>query len=118
MSTRQNSMLEPALGLWCIAYVHRMLFEFHRQQNVKKPGTVHATYLVAGVKRQSVATTTNGNTVKDGEDEYMQNSPFKSSPIPNQDELVEDSPVFSITLVREEDLEGMDNIICSNSDRI
>jgi DNA polymerase delta subunit 3 len=86
-----------------------MLFEFHRQQNVKKPGSVHATYIVAGSKRNSVAATNNGSsTMKDGEDEYMQRSPFRSSPIPpNQDVIVEDSPILSITLVREEDLEGM-----------
>jgi DNA polymerase delta subunit 3 len=85
-----------------------MLFEFHRQQNAKKPGTVHATYLVAGAKRNSGATTNNASTLKDGEDEYMQSSPFRSSPIPpNQDVVVEDSPVLSITLVKEEDLDGM-----------
>jgi DNA polymerase delta subunit 3 len=96
-----------------------MLFEFHRQQNVKKPGTVHATYLVAGTRRKSLATTNNGNTVKGGEDEYMQSSPFRSSPIPpNHEEVVEDHPIFCITLVREEDLEGMHSIFCSNSDKI
>lgn len=84
-----------------------MLFEFHRQQNAKKPGTVHATYLIAGTKRNPVATTNNDSAAKDGEDEYMQSSPFRSSPIvPNQDVAVEDSPVLSITLVREEDLES------------
>ena len=64
-----------------------MLFEFHRQQNVKKPGTVHATY-----------------------DLYMQSSPFRSSPVPNVEEAVEDSPVLSITLVKEENLEGIFSI--------
>jgi DNA polymerase delta subunit 3 len=87
-----------------------MLFEFHRQQNVKKPGTVHATYLVAGTKCKT-PTTTNGNAAKDGEDEYMQSSPFRSSPVPNSEEVPEDIPVLSITLVREENLEGTHNNI-------
>jgi DNA polymerase delta subunit 3 len=93
-----------------------MLFEFHRQQNVKKPGTVYATYLVAGIKCKPDPTTINGNALKDGEDEHMQSSPFRSSPVPNLEETVEDSPVLSITLVREENLEGMFNIVWRNSD--
>ena len=88
-----------------------MLFEFHRQQNVKKPGTVHATYLVAGIKCKLALTTTNGNGAKDGEDEHMQSSPFRSSPILNPEETVDESPVLSITLVREENLEGESKII-------
>jgi DNA polymerase delta subunit 3 len=94
-----------------------MLFEFHRQQNVKKPGSVHATYLVAGTKRKPTPTTTNGNAPKDGEDEYMQSSPFRSSPVPNPEEVPEDIPVLSITLVREENLEGTYNNIWGNSDK-
>jgi DNA polymerase delta subunit 3 len=94
-----------------------MLFEFHRQQNVKKPGTVHATYLVAGTKRKPAATTTNGSMGKDGEDEYMQSSPFRSSPAPNPEEVPEDSPVLSITLVREENLEGAYSSVRGDSDR-
>jgi DNA polymerase delta subunit 3 len=88
-----------------------MLFEFHRQQNVKKPGTVHATYLVAGTKRKPDPTTTSGSVAKDGEDEYMQSSSFRSSPVPNPEEVPEDVPVLSITLVREENLEGAPNNI-------
>ncbi len=88
-----------------------MLFEFHRQQNVKKPGTVHATYLVAGTKRKPAPAKTNGNVLKDGEDEHMQSSPFRSSPIPNPEETIEDSLLLSITLVKEENLKGMFNNI-------
>jgi DNA polymerase delta subunit 3 len=93
-----------------------MLFEFHRQQNVKKPGSVHATYLVAGIKCKPDRTTINGNPLKDGEDEHMQSSPFRSSPVPNLEETLEDSSVLSITLVREENLEGLFNIMSRNSD--
>jgi DNA polymerase delta subunit 3 len=95
-----------------------MLFEFHRQQNVKKPGTVHATYLVAGAKRKPATTITNGNAVKDGDDEYMQSSPFRSSPVPHLEEAPEDIPLLSINLVREENLDGMYNNIWDDSDRV
>jgi DNA polymerase delta subunit 3 len=84
-----------------------MLFEFHRLQNGKKPGSINATYLVAGRMRPQEAGIAAVSGAKDGEDEYMQSSPFKSSPMPRTDEYVEDSPVLSITLTREEDLTGI-----------
>jgi DNA polymerase delta subunit 3 len=98
--------------MWRFAYSiqlalthNRMLFEFHRQQNVKKPGTVHATYLIAGTKRNLDPASTSSNQLE-GVEEPVQSSPFRSSPIPNIEEAIEDSPVLSITLVREENLEG------------
>jgi len=83
----------------------RMLFEFHRQQNAKKPGTVHATYLLSGTKREEFHTPTQP-IPKDGEDEYMQSSPFVTSSMPDREDVL---PVFTttISLVREEDLESM-----------
>ena len=86
--------------------LHRMLYEFHRTQNGKKPGTVHATYLISGTKPaeepQSIPT-----IKKDGEDEYMQSSPFMNSSMPQIDEGTGASSVLTITLTREEDLESM-----------
>lgn len=88
------------------AYVLRMLFEFHRQQNRKKPGTVHATYLVAGSRRrQGISTSTKG-PAKDGDHEYMQSSPFRSSPAQPMQDVDEDNPVLCVTLVKEENLRG------------
>jgi len=85
-----------------------MLFEFHRQQNAKKPGTVHATYLVAGSMHTNDQPPANDQHSKDGEDSIMQSSPaFRSSPPPNPQEVAEDTPVLSITLVREEDLDEL-----------
>jgi DNA polymerase delta subunit 3 len=88
------------------AYVLRMLYEFHRQQNGKKPGSVHATYLISGCRRRHDPTFSRRDLVKDGEDEYMQSSPFRSSPVQQIDGVVEESPVLSITLVKEENLTG------------
>ena len=80
-----------------------MLYEFHQQQNAKKPGTIHATYLVSGTKpKNNVAT-----GQKDGEDEYMQSSPFMSSSMPRPSEETGETSVLSISLVKEEDLDSM-----------
>ena len=83
-----------------------MLYEFHRQQSSKKPGSVHAIYLLSGNIRIQEAIDANTNKQGDGEDEPMQSSPFMSSsmPQPNGDEEVLVKKV--ITLVREEHLEG------------
>ena len=85
--------------------LNRMLYEFYRQQNAKKPGTVHATYLLSGTKLEAPKAPTPTIT-KDGEDEYMQSSPFVASSMPEQEEV---TPVFTTTiaLVREEDLDSM-----------
>jgi DNA polymerase delta subunit 3 len=83
-----------------------MLYEFHRQQNGKKPGTVHATYLISGTKRKEEPLASNGGVQKDGEDDYMQSSPFINSSMPQHEEGTGESGVLSITLVREENLEG------------
>lgn len=92
------------------AKIYRMLFEFHRLQNGKKPGSIHATYLVAGNRRRGNHGQTNGNTRSDGEDAYMQSSPFQSSPVLQLQEPIDDSSVLSITLVKEENLEGISKL--------
>ncbi|KAH7355229.1 DNA polymerase subunit Cdc27 [Rhexocercosporidium sp. MPI-PUGE-AT-0058] len=81
-----------------------MLYDFHRQQNAKKPDTIHATYLISGVKRKEDPIVTNGAGKKDGEDDYMQSSPFMASSMPVAESTGESS-VLSITLVKEESLE-------------
>ncbi len=83
-----------------------MLYEFHHQHAAKKPGSIHATYLLSGTKRQVAPTESSGIHPKVAEDEYMQSSPFMSSSIPHQDNMDESVSVQSIVLVREEDLEG------------
>lgn len=82
-----------------------MLYEFHRQQNAKKPGTVHATYLLSGTKIEAQPVSSNGVAKDDGEDTYMQSSPFMSS-MPQREEDTGSSSTLTITLAREEDLDG------------
>lgn len=84
-----------------------MLFEFHRKQTAKKPGCVHATYLLAGLKNPPPSQESNGVEAQDGEDSIMQSSPFVSSLPENGGAHEEETlPVLTITLAREADLEG------------
>ncbi len=87
-----------------------MLYEFHRQQNGKKPGTIHATYLLSGTKRVEELVPRNGEVKKDGEDDYMQSSPFLASSMPQIEDGSGAANVLSITLVREENLEGKSSL--------
>ena len=88
-----------------------MLYDFHKQQNAKKPESIHATYLLSGIKREEPAT--NGDTKKDNDgDNYMQSSPIMSSsiPVPEDEQSAAAPPVLSISLVREEDLDRMQDM--------
>ncbi|KFY28993.1 hypothetical protein V493_02589 [Pseudogymnoascus sp. VKM F-4281 (FW-2241)] len=83
-----------------------MLFEFHQQQNRKKPGTVYASYLIAGKKLPTDQQKANYVEGADREAGYMGSSPpFRSTPQAGALESNEDIPILSITLVREGDLE-------------
>lgn len=75
-----------------------MLYDFHRLQNGRKPGTTHATYLIAGYMKKELDV---AQDPKDGDDAYMQ-----SSPVLHSEELIEDLPILAIKLVKEEDLES------------
>ncbi|TGO23490.1 hypothetical protein BPAE_0130g00080 [Botrytis paeoniae] len=81
-----------------------MLFEFHRVQNAKKPRTIHATYLIGGTKRKEAPTEIEAQ--KNGEDAYMQSSPFVGSSMRQAEGSTGEDSTLSITLAREEDLEG------------
>lgn len=90
----------------------QMLFEFHRTQNAKKPGTVQATYIICGTKpaAPSPSQKTNGVHHQNGEDTVMQSSSLVSSmPEPDQDPEAEPEQlaITTIALVQEEDLEDM-----------
>ena len=89
-----------------------MLYEFYEAQTKRKPGSLYATYLIAGVKRQEKRTQ-NGiaNGVHHDEDEPMPSSPppFTSSmlePSQQESEGGRSVPTKTITLAREEALEG------------
>jgi DNA polymerase delta subunit 3 len=72
-----------------------MLFEFHRSQNAKRPGAVHATYLVYGTKNASDAP----RNSDDGDVEM-------SSSAPEVESLTDVVPTFTLSLIPEERLTG------------
>jgi DNA polymerase delta subunit 3 len=97
----------------------RMLYDFYSHENAKKPGSVHATYLLAGIKAiEEHPLPANGqNGTHKYEDDPMPSSPppFTSSMIQSsqQDSDGKEARVSSIrtiTLVREESLDGM--VLC------
>jgi len=84
-----------------------MLFEFHQKQNAKKPGSVHATYLITGTRLPPKPQQLNASGSQDSEDAVMQSSPpipISSAPQAPEDD-VEPVPIRSILLVREEHLQ-------------
>lgn len=83
-----------------------MLYEFHRQQNVKKPGSLHATYLVSGIQMLTAAPqaelSQNGHA-----DVPMPSSPYMSSlAAPGTNDEAEPVRQRVLTLVKEKNLEG------------
>ncbi|EPS32841.1 hypothetical protein PDE_07802 [Penicillium oxalicum 114-2] len=83
----------------------QILYEFHRNENAKRPQSVHATYLISGIQKPAEEPpATNGHP--SDEDEVMQSSPYLLSSMPNQDSALESVRVASIILAREEDLEA------------
>lgn len=74
----------------------RMLYEFHTEQNGKRSGSVHATYMLYGIRK---TTQTNGHSQQDG-DVHMTSSP------PELESAVDDGPVITLSLVAEESLKG------------
>ncbi|KAL4892268.1 DNA polymerase subunit Cdc27 [Aspergillus ambiguus] len=85
----------------------QMLYDFHRNENSKKPRSVNATYIVTGVQKPPVpAVTTNGTRDATNGNEVMPSSPYISSSMPNQDDAAVDAvPTLSVVLAREEDLD-------------
>lgn len=79
-----------------------MLYEFHSTQNQKHPGTVHATYMIFGVKRASPA---NGHSNADGDVEMTSSPPVAPTE-------VEEVPVATLSLVSEENLIGVPLFRC------
>jgi len=67
-----------------------MLYEYHKYQNAQKPDSIHATYLVYGVKKSEASQ-------EDGDVDM-------ASSMPDQDETPDVVHSNTLTLVREEDL--------------
>jgi DNA polymerase delta subunit 3 len=76
----------------------RMLYEFHRSQNAKRPGAVHATYLVYGTKRASDGPSASQNGT-DGDVDMTSSAPEVES-------LTEVVPTSTLSLVPEKRLKG------------
>jgi DNA polymerase delta subunit 3 len=83
-----------------------VLYDFYHHQTVKKPGSVHATYLMSGILIPADVPCNGNNQQEDGDDALMQSSPFVSSQVQAEEDTEIPPPVKLITLVREEDLEG------------
>ena len=92
-----------------------MLYEFYTEQSRRKPGSVYATYLIAGIKkREKPGTNGMSNGINHDEDEEMpppsSPPPFTSSMLDPSHQNGDDAQVHhilkkTITLVREENLE-------------
>ena len=84
-----------------------MLYDFHHKQNKKKPGTLHATYLITGRQKQRQAASTNGVQSQESQGTNMRSSPFPSSSMPEPRQAEENVKwIRLVTLAKEEDLEG------------
>ncbi|KAI1075749.1 DNA polymerase subunit Cdc27 [Whalleya microplaca] len=70
-----------------------MLYEFHKSQNDKRPGTLHATYLVYGTKRNVQE--------QNGDVEMTDSQMSDDAHVPFSDEV----PTFTLSLVKEEQLQ-------------
>ncbi|KAL4903241.1 DNA polymerase subunit Cdc27 [Aspergillus multicolor] len=84
----------------------QMLYDFHHNENSKKPSSVNATYVLTGVPK-SAEPATNGAAVNGSagdDDDIIPSSPYISSSMPNPEDE-EQAPVSAVLLAREEDLE-------------
>lgn len=82
-----------------------MLYEFYTTQRIKDPRSINATYLLNGVPKAPKQSYVNGHH-QDGEDTYMQSSPYTSSSVPHRNDQDEAAPSRIVVLVNEDDLEG------------
>lgn len=76
-----------------------MLYDFHKWQNSKRPGSVHATYLVYGTKND-VHATSQPHPSQDRDVEM-------TSSIPQPEEEDDVVPVHTLSLVPEDKLKGL-----------
>lgn len=99
--------LSRALKVQC-NLAKQMLYDFHQKQNARRAGTVHATYLITGIRRKEEAQSNGVHSQQDEEDTAVRSSPLlPSSSMPGPDEDQEQEPVLTRTVmvVREERLE-------------
>lgn len=95
----------------------RMLYDFHAHENAKRPGSVHATYLLAGSKKVNEKTLLENKPNGVHHDvEPVPSSPpaftssmLQSSQRNGEGEDTEAPSIRTITLVRGKSLDGMTN---------
>ena len=73
-----------------------MLYDFHKSQNDRKPGSIHATYLVYGTAKKATG------QQHDGDVEMTDSQPSEDGHGPFSDEV----PTQTLSLVKEEQLQG------------
>ncbi|KAJ9662392.1 hypothetical protein H2201_006101 [Coniosporium apollinis] len=88
----------------------QMLYAFHHDQNAKRPGSVHATYIIAGTKPTQQTAHTNGGPSQPSTNSFTQPSspPLSSMPDRDGEEDHESEETISTTqflVAREEDVE-------------
>ncbi|KAH0547723.1 hypothetical protein FGG08_000213 [Glutinoglossum americanum] len=84
-----------------------LLYEFHRQQSSKDPASIHATYLLTGIRRASnTDAAAHGEDTRMAQDDYTQSSPFISSSIPTHEATDDNIFIKSVMLVHENELES------------
>jgi hypothetical protein len=98
MSTQRSSMMCIRAPVRVELTPGRMLYEFHKSQNAKRPGAVHATYLVYGTKKASDGPSASQNGT-DGDIDM-------TSLAPEVESLTEAVPTSTLSLVPEEKLKG------------
>ncbi|OTB01097.1 hypothetical protein M426DRAFT_323747 [Hypoxylon sp. CI-4A] len=76
-----------------------MLYEFHKWQNDKRPGSLHATYIVYGTKKVVSKT----GKEQDGDVEMTDSQASEELHVPFSDEV----PTFTLSLVKEEQLQDI-----------
>ncbi|KAI1373274.1 DNA polymerase subunit Cdc27 [Hypoxylon crocopeplum] len=75
-----------------------MLYEFHKWQNDKRPGSLHATYLVYGIKKRMEKA-----SEQDGDVEMTDSQNSEDMHVPFSDEV----PTYTLSLVKEEQLQDV-----------
>lgn len=75
-----------------------MLYDFHKSQNEKRPGTLYATYLVYGTRKKVVKAVKAEE--QDGDVEMTDSHP--ETHLPFSDEV----PTYTLSLISEAQLEG------------
>jgi len=73
---------------------NRILYEFHKSQNAKRPSSIHATYLVYGVKTPEKAQ-------EDGDVEMTSSAPDPDAHNESAPDVV---MAYTLTVVPEEEL--------------